>query len=33
MSDGDLNWSAVRGSNTDFNANSRVTQGAAVCQR
>jgi hypothetical protein len=22
-----LNWSAVRGSNTDFNANSRVTQG------
>ena len=28
MSDaGILNWSAVRGSNTDFNANSRVTQG------
>jgi YVTN family beta-propeller protein len=28
MSDqGLLNWSAVRGSNTDFNANSRVTQG------
>jgi YVTN family beta-propeller protein len=24
---GILNWSAVRGSNTDFNANSRVTQG------
>jgi hypothetical protein len=22
-----LNWSAIRGSNTDFNANSRVTQG------
>jgi hypothetical protein len=22
-----LNWSAVRGSNTDFNANSRATQG------
>jgi YVTN family beta-propeller protein len=28
MSDvGILNWSAVRGSNTDFNANSRATQG------
>ena len=22
-----LNWSAIRGSNTDFNANSRATQG------
>jgi YVTN family beta-propeller protein len=25
-----LNWSAVRGSNTDFNTNSRVNQGGAV---
>ena len=27
MISGVLNWSAVRGSNTDFNANSRATQG------
>ena len=27
MTQGILNWSAVRGSNTDFNANSRATQG------
>ena len=25
-----LNWSAIRGSNTDFNNNSRATQGAAA---
>jgi hypothetical protein len=34
MSDaGILNWSAVRGSNTDFNANSRATQGLRLCHR
>ena len=27
MTQGILNWSAIRGSNTDFNANSRATQG------
>ena len=27
LDQGILNWSAVRGSNTDFNANSRATQG------
>ena len=25
-----LNWSAIRGSNTDFNNNSRGVQGAAA---